>query len=234
LGEGRRHLQLIDKTRLRVGNLEYERQNESFGLTTLKDDHVDIAGDRLTLAFRGKSGKEHSITVRDRRLARLVRQCQELPGQELFQYQDEDGTWRMLRSNDVNLYLRDVTGQDFTAKDFRTWGGTVAVAEALYATGPASSERERKRNVASAIRSAARLLGNTVAVCRKYYVHPAILAAYGAGTLTTAIEGAQVRPVAGLDPLETAVLELLRRHAAGLDGVCDARAAPSAPGASQC
>lgn len=203
---------LLDKTRLRIGNPEYQRQNESYGLTTLQDEHVDISGNTLTFAFRGKRGKEHTITVHDRRLARLVRQCQELPGQELFQYRGEDGSQHSLRSNDVNVYLRQVTGQDFTAKDFRTWGGTIATTVALYEAGPASTQTERKRKVTQAVKLAAKALGNTVAVCRKYYVHPAILTAYTDGDLFGVMQAAQVDSAPGLDPSETAVHELLRRY----------------------
>jgi DNA topoisomerase-1 len=203
---------LLDKTRLRVGNPEYQRQNESYGLTTLQDEHVEITGETLTFAFKGKSGKEHTIRLRDRRLARLVRQCQELPGQELFQYQDDDKSWRTLRSNDVNQYLRDATGQDFSAKDFRTWGGTVTTTLALYAAGPASTKTERKQKVAAAVRAAAKALGNTVTVCRKYYIHPAILTAYTDGDLFAVVEQAQAKPAAGLQAGETAVRELLRSY----------------------
>jgi DNA topoisomerase-1 len=203
---------LLDKTRLRVGNPEYQRQNESYGLTTLQDEHVDISGDTLTFTFLGKSGKEQTIQLRDRRLARLVRQCQELPGQELFQYRGEDKSWHALRSNDVNQYLRQATGQDFSAKDFRTWGGTVAAAQALYAAGPASTETERKQKMTEAVKVAAKALGNTVAVCRKYYVHPAILTAFADGDLFAVMHAAQARPASGLQPGETAIRTLLRRY----------------------
>jgi len=203
---------LLDKTRLRVGNPEYQRQNESYGLTTLQDEHVEISGDTLTFAFKGKSGKDHTIQLRDRRLARLVRQCQELPGQELFQYLGEDGVWHTLRSNDVNLYLREATGQDFSAKDFRTWGGTVTTTLALAEAGPASTKTERKQKVTQAVKAAAKALGNTVSVCRKYYVHPAVLTAFAEGDLFTVVAEAQAQPASGLQPGETAVRELLRRY----------------------
>ena len=195
-----------------MGNPEYQRQNESYGLTTLQDEHVEISGDTLTFAFKGKSGKDHTIRLRDRRLARLVRQCQELPGQELFQYLGEDGVWHTLRSNDVNLYLREATGQDFSAKDFRTWGGTVTTTLALYEAGPASTKTERKRKVTQAVKAAAKALGNTVSVCRKYYVHPAVLTAFAEGDLFTVVAEAQAHPTAGLQGGETAVRELLRRY----------------------
>jgi DNA topoisomerase-1 len=204
---------LLDKTRIRIGNPEYQRQNESYGLTTLQDEHVEISGDKVTFAFQGKSGKEHTVELRDRRLARLVRQCQELPGQELFQYLDDDKVQHTLRSNDVNQYLRDVTGQDFTAKDFRTWGGTVTTTRALYEAGPAETKAERKRKVTQAVKAAARALGNTVSVCRKYYIHPAVLTAYADGDLFTVMGKAQAAPAEErLYPNERAVRELLRQY----------------------
>jgi DNA topoisomerase-1 len=206
---------LLDKTRIRIGNPEYMRQNESFGLTTLQDQHVEIAGSQLTFVFRGKSGKEHTVELRDRRLARLVKQCQEVPGQELFQYRDEGGVWRPLRSTEVNCYLRTVTGQPFSAKDFRTWGGTLVTAVALSAVESATSERERKKHITQAIKQAAKTLGNTVTVCRQYYIHPAVLTAFTNGTLFTtmaqAMNGELVQ--SGLSREEAGVLALLRAHA---------------------
>jgi DNA topoisomerase-1 len=205
---------LLDKTRIRIGNPEYQKQNESFGLTTLQDQHVEISGDTITFMFQGKSGKEHNVKLRDRRLARLVRQCQELPGQELLQYRDAEGIWRTLRSNDVNQYLREATGQNFSAKDFRTWGGTVTTTTALYDAGPAATKTERKKKVTQAVRAAAKVLGNTISVCRHYYIHPAVLTAYATGELFEVMEAAQATPAEGLYPNETAVRELLRRHIA--------------------
>ncbi len=203
---------LLDKTRIRIGNPEYQRQNESYGLTTLHDEHVEINGDKLTFVFQGKSGKEHTVQLRDRRLARLVRQCQELPGQELFQYLDDDKVRHTLRSNDVNQYLREVTGQDFTAKDFRTWGGTVTTTRSLFEAGPAATKTERKKKVTQSVRVAARALGNTVTVCRKYYIHPAVLTAYANGELFRVMEAAQAAPEDGLYADETAVRALLQRY----------------------
>jgi DNA topoisomerase-1 len=207
-------IDLLDKTRIRIGNPEYQKQNESFGLTTLQDQHVEISGDTITFMFQGKSGKEHNVELRDRRLARLVRQCQELPGQELLQYRDADGVWRTLRSNDVNQYLREVTGQNFSAKDFRTWGGTVTTTTALYEAGPAATKTERKKKVTQAVRAAAKVLGNTISVCRQYYIHPAVLTAYANGELFEVMEAAKATPAEGLYPNETAVRELLRRYTA--------------------
>ncbi len=203
---------LLDKTRIRIGNPEYQRQNESYGLTTLQDQHVEIHGDQITFMFQGKSGKEHTVQLRDRRVARLVRQCQELPGQELLQYLDDDKVQHTLRSTDVNQYLREATGQDFTAKDFRTWGGTVTTMRALYEAGPATSKSERKKKVTQAARAAAKALGNTVTVCRKYYIHPAVLTAYTSGELFGVVDEAQRTPQEGLYADETAVRELLRHY----------------------
>jgi DNA topoisomerase I len=210
-------VQLLDKARIRIGNPEYQRSNETYGLTTLQDQHAAIEGDRLTLIFKGKSAKQHTIELRDRRLARLVRACQDLPGQELFQYVDPEGAIHALRSNDVNAYLRSATGQDFTAKDFRTWGGTVAAAHALYEIGRAETQTAQKRNLAQAIRCAAEILGNTVTVCRKYYVHPAVVAAYADGSLFSTMEQAAANCAPGLDPEETAVRQLLRIGAAQMN-----------------
>lgn len=203
---------LLDKTRIRIGNPEYRRQNESYGLTTLQDEHVEISGDKITFVFQGKSGREHTVRLRDKRLARLVRQCQELPGQELFQYLDDDQVRRTLRSNDVNRYLREATGHDFSAKDFRTWAGTVTTTRALFEAGPAATKTERKKKVTQAVKAAAKALGNTVTVCRNYYIHPAVLTVYANGELFAVIEEAQAAPAEGLNADEAAVLELLRRY----------------------
>lgn len=208
-------VRLLDRTALRVGNPEYARQNESYGLTTLQDDHVAISGSTIELAFRGKSGQDQQVALKDRQLARLIRQCQEVPGQELFQFQGEDREWHVLRSNDVNEYIRAIMGEDFSTKDFRTWGGTILAARALAELGPAENKRTAEANVREAIKIAARGLGNTIAVCRKYYIHPAILSAYLDGALSTALE----HPLADeddsdaseqLSPEEMAVRALLR------------------------
>jgi DNA topoisomerase-1 len=179
---------LLEETLIRVGNEEYARQNETYGLTTLQDDHVAVNGNALVFEFRGKSGKEHEIVVKDRRLARLVQACQELPGQHLFQYLDETGAVCSLSSTQVNDYLRTVTGCDFTAKDFRTWGGTVMAARLLYTTAPGENQKEKEQRIVQVIKCVAEKLGNTPAVCRQHYVHPAILAAYSKGQLTAVYE----------------------------------------------
>ena len=200
-------VRLMDLSFIRIGNPEYAKANESYGLTTLRGEHVEVRGERVRFQFRGKSGKEHDIDVRDRRLATIVRRCQELEGQELFQYLDEDGTRRTIESTDVNDYLREAAGDAFTAKDFRTWAGTVLAARELARVGPFESDAEAKRNVAAAVKEVARNLGNTQAVCRKCYVHPAVIEAYMDGSLLKAFTGDDERG-------ERAVLELLERRPA--------------------
>jgi DNA topoisomerase-1 len=175
-------VRLLEATLMRVGNEEYARANHSFGLTTLTDRHVDVDGSRIRFHFRGKSGKAHDITLSDRKIARLVHRCRDLPGQHLFQYLDESGTPQPVESADVNEYLRTITGQDFTAKDFRTWAGTLLAAQQLRSPPPPADEAEPGAAPAPAlgvaIASVAARLGNTVAVCRKSYIHPAVLQAY--------------------------------------------------------
>ena len=171
-------VRLLDRTLIRVGNDEYARENNSFGLTTLRRRHVRVDGRTLSFTFRGKSGVEHSIMLDDPRLARIIQRCQDLPGHELFQYLDAKKKRQTVTSDDVNAYLRELTGRDVTAKDFRTWGGTMLAAVELRAMGAASSRREADRNILRAIDAVAERLGNTRAVCRKYYVHPELLRAY--------------------------------------------------------
>jgi len=171
-------VRLLDRTLIRVGNDEYARENRSFGLTTLRRRHVRVDGSLLRFSFRGKSGIEHSVALSDPRIARIIQRCQDLPGHELFQYLDAEGKRQAVTSDDVNAYLREITGRDVTAKDFRTWGGTMLAAMKLRAMGSAASKREADRNVLRAIDAVAERLGNTRAVCRKYYVHPALLQAY--------------------------------------------------------
>ena len=209
-------VQLLEKTLIRVGNEEYARQNRSFGLTTMRDRHVDVAGSRLLFRFRGKGGREHVVDVADRRLARIVKRCEELPGQELFQYVDDEGERRTIDSGDVNDYLRSITGQDFTAKDFRTWAGTKLAAMALQEVQASGSDAEAKRNIVRAIESVAQRLGNTAAICRKCYVHPDIIGAYMDGSMARTLEQRAERELAesagDLDPSEAAVMQLLERR----------------------
>jgi DNA topoisomerase-1 len=172
---------LLDKTLIRVGNDEYARTNQSYGLTTMLRKHARVTGTLLRFSFRGKSGVDHIVAVDDPRLARIVQRCEHLHGQEIFQYVDELGQSRPILSDDVNEYLREVSGRDITAKDFRTWGGTMVAAVTLRALGPAASRKEAERNILHALDTVAERLGNTRAVCRKYYVHPAVLEAYHLG-----------------------------------------------------
>ena len=176
-------VRLLEATLIRVGNPEYARTNHSFGLTTLRDRHVVIAGGTLRFSFRGKSGVRHAVALDDPRLARVVRRCRDLPGQELFQYLDDAGQPRSVSSDDVNAYLREVTGADFTAKDFRTWAGTVLASQALQEVPEFVSPAQAKTNLVRAIEAVARRLGNTPTICRRSYVHPAVIAAYLEGTL---------------------------------------------------
>jgi DNA topoisomerase-1 len=172
---------LLDKTLIRVGNDEYVRENRSYGLTTLRRRHLQIDGAVLRFSFRGKSGVEHTIAIADPRLSRIIQRCRELPGQELFQYVDRARKRHLISSDDVNEYLRGISGRDVSAKDFRTWGGTMLAAVELRRLGPPASQNEANRNIIAAIDAVAERLGNTRAVCRKYYVHPVLLQAYRMG-----------------------------------------------------
>ena len=206
-------VRLLEITLIRVGNEEYARDNASFGLTTLRRRHVAVSGEKVRFRFRGKSGKEHAFGIRDRRLSRIVKRCQELPGQELFRYVDDRGRKRGVGSADVNAYLRAVSGRDFTAKDFRTWAGTVRAAYALKALEPFSSARQAKRNLARAVESVAARLGNTPAICRRCYIHPVVVDAYLGGKLAGALRTRAARPrPAGLHPHEQSVLDMLVAH----------------------
>jgi len=171
-------VQLLEKTLIRIGNEEYARANGSVGLTTMRDRHARIHGSDVRFEFRGKSGVAHAVELHDARLARIVKACRDLPGYELFQYVDEDGKRQTICSDDVNQYLHEISGESFTAKDFRTWAGTVLAAQALARLSRFKSKTEAKRNVVQAIACVAERLGNTKAVCRKAYIHPAIVAAY--------------------------------------------------------
>ncbi len=205
-------VRLLETTLIRVGNEEYARANGSFGLTTLRDRHVQVNGAVVRFHFRGKSGVRHAVDVSDRRLARIIRQCQDLPGYELFQFVDDEGAAHDVTSADVNDYLREAAGDEFTAKDFRTWAGTVLAAETLRACPACEAAVERKRNVVAAVEATARRLGNTVAVCRKCYIRPAVVEAYLDGSLTEALRRKGAAPD-GLRAEEAAVLAFLRRLA---------------------
>ncbi len=201
-------VRLLDETGIRIGNEEYARENRSFGLTTLEKRHVDVKGSRIVFRFRGKGGKMLELDVSDPRVARVVRRCEGLPGQQLFQYADEDGEPVDVDSEDVNDYLREITGQDFTAKDFRTWSGTVLAARVLGELGESGSPMQAKRQVVHAVETVAKELGNTPAVCRSCYVHPDVIDAHISGRLT--LTRAQAVRRRGLSADEAAVLDLVR------------------------
>lgn len=207
---------LLQATMMRIGNEEYARQNKSFGLTTLRDRHVRIDGSEVEFRFRGKSGVMHAIRVDDPRLARIIRRMRDLPGQELFQYVDDDGEQRSVDSSDVNAYLREITGEDYTAKDFRTWSGTLLAALALQEYEKFDSEAQAKRNVVQAIESVSERLGNTPSICRKCYVHPAVIESYLDGTMLQALRQRAREELQedlhALSPEEAAVVALLQER----------------------
>jgi DNA topoisomerase-1 len=204
-------VKLLETTLARVGNEEYARENGSFGLTTLRDRHVKVRGATVRFLFRGKSGREHQLGVTDRRVANVIKRCEELPGQMLFQYIDENGERGLVTSDDVNGYLRETTGDDFTAKDFRTWAGTLLAACALREVARFESETEAKRNVLAAIDSVARKLGHTRAVCRRAYVHPAVIDTYLEGSLESALDIEHAARRARLRADEMALVAFLKR-----------------------
>lgn len=204
---------LLETTLIRVGNDDYARDNKSYGLTTLRNPHVKVEGSELRFQFKGKSGKMWRLQVKDRRIARIIRACQELPGQRLFQYQDEAGEVREVTSADVNAYLREITGADITAKDFRTWAGTVLAALALQGFEAFDTQAAQKKNLKAAIEKVAARLGNTPTICRKCYVHPEVLGAYVEGKLLLEVKGKVEEELRGdlasLKPEEAAVLAML-------------------------
>jgi DNA topoisomerase-1 len=174
---------LLETTLIRIGSDEYRKANKSFGLTTLRRRHVAVVGSELRFEFRGKSGIQHAVSVTDKRIARIVQRCQELRGEELFKYLDDEGKRQEVDAEDVNAYLQAITGRDITAKDFRTWAGTMLAAEALRKMGPAKSKREAEKNIVAAVDMTAKRLGNTRSVCRKYYIHPVLIEAYLEGSV---------------------------------------------------
>jgi DNA topoisomerase-1 len=216
-------VRLLETTLIRVGNEEYAKSNRSYGLTTMKDRHVDINGSNVRFQFVGKGGKRHEIDLDDHRLAGVVKRCRDIPGQELFQYIDEDGERRSINSSEVNEYLREISGEEFTAKDFRTWAGTVLAAYALHELEAFDSDAQAKKNVVRAVESVSERLGNTVAICRKCYVHPEVIDAYMDGSLVETLkqraEEELMESLEGLEPEEAAVLAFLHqrlsREAAG-------------------
>jgi DNA topoisomerase-1 len=204
-------VRLLERTFIRVGNEEYARENKSFGLTTMKNRHVTVKGASLRFRFRGKSRRQHEVDVTDRRIAKIVAKCQDLPGQDLFQYVNDDGEVRDVTSQDVNDYLREITNEDFTAKDFWTWAGTLLAALALNSQESFETKKQAKANIKAAICAVAELLGNTPAICRKCYVYPAIIEAYLSGAQIAAL-GQAIKNSAkiNLHAVERAVLKSLR------------------------
>lgn len=206
---------LMETTLIRIGNEEYARQNKSYGLTTMRNKHVNVDGATVTFHFQGKSGVKHTVDINDRRIARIVQRCQDIPGYELFQYVDKDGTHHSVDSADVNEYLRKIANQDFTAKDFRTWAGSLLTCVTLRAFEAFESEKEAKKNVVQSIKMVAIRLGNTPSVCRKCYVHPAVLEWYMSGTM---FETKKRQPedhgetIEELRREEAILLKLLRKH----------------------
>ena len=198
-------VQLLERSLIRVGNEEYARENKSFGLTTMQDRHVDVKGSKLRFRFRGKSGRQHEVDVTDRRIARIVSKLQDLPGQSLFQYLDDEGNVRDITSQDVNEYLGEITGEDFTAKDFRTWAGTVLAAIALSTAGEFETKKQAKANIKKAIEAVAKMLGNTPTICRQCYIHPIVLETYLKGN---SIDGLKQRTAKEF--AQPAVLKLLQ------------------------
>ena len=211
-------VQLLERTFIRIGNEEYAKENKSFGLTTMRNRHVDVTATKLRFSFRGKSGKEHEVDVTDRRLAKIICQLQELPGQEVFQYVNGDGKRRKITSEDVNDYLQEITGEEFTAKDFRTWAGTVLAAIALNAHEAFENKTQAKKNIKDAIAAVAKILGNTPAICRKCYVHPAVLETYLDGAMIEGLKQKTEETLEGkLDDLrseEAAVMSFLQARLA--------------------
>ncbi|TMB71473.1 MAG: DNA topoisomerase IB [Chloroflexi bacterium] len=209
-------VRLLEETRIRIGNDEYRKENGSYGLTTLLDRQVNVVGAEVRFSFRGKSGKHHSVDLHDRRMARLIKRFLEIPGQELFKYVDENGEVKAIGSADVNDYLRDITGEDFTAKDFRTWAGTILAArflrEATAAAAAAINSRGAKKQLVRAIARVAEELGNTPAIAKKAYIHPAVIAAYLSGALTPIIEKDDPDPYT-LSAEERSLLTLLGKAA---------------------
>lgn len=214
-------VQLLERTFIRVGNVEYARANKSFGLTTMQDRHVDVKGAALRFHFRGKSGRMRKVELTDRRIAKIVSKLQDLPGQELFQYVDEEGVVRDVTSQNVNEYLHEITGEHFTAKDFRTWAGTVLAAIALNAEGGFKTKKQAKANIKNAISAVAKLIGNTPSICRKCYVHPALLETYLDGNFIAGLNpkneengrnSVPTRRVLDLHSGEAAILKFLRSH----------------------
>jgi len=202
-------VKLLEETHVRVGNEEYARTNNSYGLSTLLDKHVKFSGSKILFNFRGKSGKDHSISCHNPLLAKIVRGCQDLPGQHLFQYRDSENKVKQICSQDINAYLREHTNKNFTAKNFRTWCGTNLAALELEKRGPAASEALAKKNIVETMKNTAAELRNLPSTCRKYYIHPSIIESYLDGTLCKLMRHGRKKHIAGLTKEESAVLYVL-------------------------
>lgn len=199
---------LLENTYIRIGNAEYEKENKHYGLTTLKNTHADIDGNTIKFEFKGKSGVYHKVKIKSKRVASVVRKCQELPGQDLFEYRDDDGVLHSINSSDVNAYLKEISGREITAKDFRTWAGTVLAAEILHTCGVSKKKTETKQNLVDCVKKVAHHLRNKPATARKYYVHPLILEGYSRGkTLSKTLNAST--SIEGLNELENKVVQLL-------------------------
>jgi DNA topoisomerase-1 len=207
-------VRLLDVTHMRIGNAEYAKDNHSYGLTTLLNRHVHVHGATIEFTFRGKSGQDQNMKMRDRAVAKIILQCEELPGQHLFKYRDAQGTVHTVESTHVNEYLQTITGAQHTAKDFRTWGGTVHAAHALHTLGVTQDKRERKRRIVQAVKEAASVLGNTPATCRKYYIDPRVFEAYETCVLCEVLERFSkhaANETTALKPLEKGVMAILKK-----------------------
>lgn len=204
---------LLENTMIRVGNEEYVKENKSYGLTTLKNRHVDVDGHTIKFEFKGKSGVYHKLSIRNKKVAKIVQHCQDIPGQELFEYIDDEGQRRTVSSEDVNDYLREISGQDITAKNFRTWGGTTKAAKFLNEIGCCEDEKEVKKNMVDTVKFVASHLRNKPATCRKYYIHPVVLSAYQDGYILSTVEKhpkfKKLEPIIDLNDLENQVVGLL-------------------------
>lgn len=209
-------VRLLETTLIRIGNEEYARTNKSFGLATMKNRHVKVFGSKIAFKFRGKSGIEHAIDIKDRRLARIIKSCQDLPGYDLFQYVDDEGEICSVTSEDVNAYLKEIAGDDFSTKDFRTWAGTVLASDALGEYASFTSLTQAKKNIVQAIGAVARRLGNTKAVCRKCYIHPGVINAYTDGSLIRSLSNCRrhktKQSLHGLSSREEIVVTLLKQQ----------------------
>ena len=207
-------ISLMERTYIRIGNSSYEKLYGSYGLTTLKDKHVSITGDRIRFAFRGKKGIQHEITLKNKKLARTVEQCRDIPGKELFQYYDESGNRRIIESGMVNEYIKKSTGKDFSAKDFRTWAGSIHALETLCSLDEVITEAERKKNIVTVLDSVSKKLGNSRAICKKYYVHPGLIRLYEENNFakyTKALDQIEhVEDSSELTPSEKVLLKILK------------------------